>query len=83
MYLWKTVTGSSGSFCLQPETLNHVVAGCKTCLDEKHCNWRHESVLLFLTKSLSSVSNYCIYADPIGFDSPSIVTGAENRPTVY
>ena len=29
---------------------------------------------------LSSVSNYCIYADLIGFDSPLIVTDTENRP---
>ena len=29
---------------------------------------------------MSSVSNYCIYADLIGFDSPSIMTDTENRP---
>ena len=78
MYLWKKVTDNSCSFCLQPETLNHVVAGCKTYLDEKRYNWRHDSVL-FMAKTLSFVSNYCIYADLIGFDSPSIVTDNENR----
>ena len=60
--------------------MNHVVAGCKTYLDEKCCDWSHDSVLLFIAKTLSYVSNYCIYADLIGFDSPSIVTDTENRP---
>ena len=80
MYLWKKVTDSTCSFCLQPETLNHVIAGCITYLDEKRYNWRHDSVLLFIAKTLSSVSNYCIYADLISFDSPLIVTDTENRP---
>ena len=65
---------------MQPGTLNHVVAGCKTYLDKKRYNWRHDSVLHFIAKTLSSVSNCCIYADLIGFDSPSIVTDTENRP---
>ena len=80
LYLWKKVTDSSCNFCLQPETLNHVVARCKTYLDEKRYNWRHDSVLLLIAKTLPSVSNYCIYADLNGFDSPSIVTDNENRP---
>ena len=80
MYLWKKVADSSCSFCLQPETLNHVVAGCKSYLDGKRFNRRHDSVLLFVAKTLSSASNYCIYTDLIGFDSPSIVTDTENRP---
>ena len=67
-------------FCLQPETLHHIVAECKTYLNEKRYNWRHDSILLFIAKTLSFVSNYCIYADLIGFDSPSIVTDTENRP---
>ena len=65
---------------MQPETLNHVVAGCKTYFDEKRYNWRHDSVLLLIAKTLSSVSNYSLYADLNGFDSPSIVTDNENRP---
>ena len=80
MYLWKKVTNSSCNFCLQPETLNHVIAGCKTYLDTKHYKWSHDSVLLFIAKTLSSVLNYCIYADLNGFNSPSIVTDDENRP---
>ena len=60
--------------------MNHVVAGCKTYLDEKRYNWCHDSVLLFIAKKLSYVSNYFIYADLISFDSPSIVTDTENRP---
>ena len=45
--------------------------------NEKRFNWCHGSVLLYIALS---VSNYCIYADLIGFDSPSIVTDTENRP---
>ena len=32
MYLWKKVTDSSCSFCLQPETLNHVFQDAKHTL---------------------------------------------------
>ena len=74
------VTDGSCSFCLQPETLNHVVAGYKTCLDEKRHSWHHDSVLLFIAKTLSSVSSYCIYADLISFASPSVTTDTENQP---
>ena len=60
--------------------MNHIVAGYKTYLNEKRYDWRHDSVLTFIAKILSSVSNYYIYADLIGFDSPSFVTDTENRP---
>ena len=74
------INHSSCSVCLQPETLNHVVAGCKTYLDKKRYNWRHDSVLLFMAKTLPSLPDYCIYADRINFDSPSILTDTENQP---
>ena len=39
-------------FCLQSKTLQHIVSSCKSYLDHGRYNWRHNSVLLCLSKSL-------------------------------
>ena len=53
----------SCSFCLQSETLGHIIVSSKNYLDHERYNWRHESVLLCLSKSLSSLAEWSIYAD--------------------
>ena len=55
------------SFCLNPESLLHVVAGCQQYLDR--FTWRHDSILNFIAKSLQPVINVhsSNYADVNGF----------------
>ena len=50
--LWNLSNTSDCSFCLQPESFLHVVAGCKTYLNEGRFTWRHDSALNFLASSL-------------------------------
>ncbi|CAB4008393.1 Hypothetical predicted protein [Paramuricea clavata] len=71
---------SDCSFCSSPETLFHVIAGCKTYLDEGRFTWRHDSVLNFLASTLTAVKNSTLYADIPGFMNPSVITGDRLRP---
>ena len=75
---WGISSTSDCSFCLQLETLLHVVAGCQKYLDR--FTWRHDSILNFLTKTLSVLDDCKLFVDLPGFESPSIVTGDEYRP---
>ena len=60
------------SFCLNPESLLHVVAGCQQYLD--HFTWRHDSILNFIAKSLQPVINVhsSLYADVNAWFSESL-----------
>ena len=78
--LWKLRQSSDCQFCLLPETLLHVVAGCKVCLEQGRYTWWHNSVLSFLATSLKVVEGSSLYADIPGFPSPSIITGDDLRP---
>ena len=45
---WNFAQSSECSFCHLPETLLHVVAGCKSYLEEFRYTWRHNSALHIL-----------------------------------
>ena len=45
---WNFTQSSDCSFCHLPETLLHVVAGCKSYLEEGRYTWRHNSALQVL-----------------------------------
>ncbi|CAB3997596.1 reverse transcriptase [Paramuricea clavata] len=77
---WGISPTSECSFCLNPESLLHVVAGCKTYLNEGRFMWRHDSVLNFIASILKSVNHCNLYADLPGYISPSVITGDELRP---
>ena len=66
-------------FCLKTETRQHVVSSCTTYLEEGRYTWRHDSVLLYLAKTLTSLSKCSLYADLSSFLSPSIITGDSLR----
>ena len=66
------------SFCLCPETLLHVVAGCQSYL--QRFTWRHDSILNFIAETLQTTYAAQIYADLPGFRTPSIITGDTYRP---
>ena len=71
---------SDCSFCLQTESLLHVVAGCTKYLDEGRYTWRHDSILHFLASSFQSIKNTSLYVDIPGFISPCALTGNGLRP---
>ena len=78
--LWKLCHSSDCQFCPLPETLLHVVAGCKVYLQQGRYIWRHNSVLNFLTTSLKAVDGPSLFADIPGFPSPSFITVDDLRP---
>ena len=49
-------------------------------IDHGRYKWRHDSVLLCLSKSLSHLTDWSIYADLPSFRSPSLITGDTFRP---
>ena len=75
MASWGLSQSPDCSFCLNPESLLHAVAGCQQYLDR--FTWRHDSILNFIAKSLQPVINVhsSLYADVNGFLNPSIVGG--------
>ena len=80
MARWGLSQSPDCSFCLNPESLLHVVAGCQQYLDR--FTWRHDSILNFIAKSLQPVINVhsSLYADVNGFLNPSIISGENYRP---
>ena len=75
---WGISSSSECTFCLNTETLLHVVAGCQSYLDR--FTWRHNSILNFLAQTLQSASGFDLFSDLPGFKNPSIVTGDTFRP---
>ena len=49
-------------------------------LDEGRYTWRHNSVLLFLANTFSSLKHCTVYADLPSFLSPCMITGESLRP---
>ena len=77
---WGLSPTSDCSFCLKPESLLHVVAGCKSYLDQGRFTWRHDSILHFIATTLQAVNDSSLYADIPGFISPSTLSGDSHRP---
>ena len=80
LYLCGLSNISDCSFCLQPESLLHIVAGCKTYLDQGRFTWRHNSALRFLAQTFQSVNSSKLYFDLPGYLSLCIITGDSLRP---
>ena len=80
--LWHLSASSHCSFCLQPESLLHIVCGCNTYLTEGRFTWRHNSALKFLPEALQTIQNAKLYVDLPGYHSPCIVTGNNLRPDI-
>ena len=80
LLLWKLSQTSDCSFCLLPESLLHVVAGCKVYLEEGRYTWRHNSVLNFVASSLQCIKRATLFVDLPSFPSPSVITGDSLRP---
>ena len=66
------------AFCDQQQTLGHAIGGCETALLKSRYNWRHDSVLLNIYKTIK-LQVLQAFVD-IGYPNPSIITGNEQRP---
>ena len=75
---WGISSSPGCTFCLSPESLLHVAAGCQFNLDR--FTWRHNSILNFVPNSLPTLNGATLYVDIPGFKSPSIITGDTYRP---
>ena len=75
LHKWKLPLSPDCSFCLHPESLLHIVAGCKSYLEDGRYTWRHNSALHFIASSLQCIKHSTLYTDLPGFASPCIVTG--------
>ena len=80
LHKWKLSSSPECSFCLKPESLLHIVAGCMSYLEDSRYKWRHNSALLFIASTLKCIKSSTMYADLQGFLSPCIVTGDHLRP---
>ena len=84
--LWKTTESASCKACDMQQTLGHVVAGCPVHLDERRCNWRHDSILLNIMKLIPKSVRLKEYADiedkNVRFSNPSVITGDTYRPDI-
>ena len=68
------------SFCLQPESLLHIVAGCNTYLNEGRLTWRHYSAFKFPVEEIQTIQCTKLYVYLPDYLSPYIVTGSNLRP---
>ena len=77
---WGLSSSPDCSFCLMPESLLHIVAGCSTYLNEGRYTWRHNSVLQFIASTFQTIKGASLFADLPGFVTPSVITGDSLRP---
>ena len=59
---WGLSTTSDCSFCLMPESLLHIVAGCQFYLQQGRYAWRHDPVLQLITTLFQSVTHLTLHA---------------------
>ena len=78
--LWNLSQTSDCSFCFQPESLLHVVAGCRSYLSEGRFTWRYDSAQNFLTSTLQCLIHCTFYVNLSQYLSPSLVTSDNLRP---
>ena len=76
---WGIANDSTCRFCDRQQTLGHVIGGCQHALDELRYNWRHNSILLHIYKTVTS-QGLQAYVDIDGYPNPSIITGEAQRP---
>ena len=75
---WGISSNSECTFCLNTETILHVVVGCQSYLDR--FTWRHDSILNFLAQTLQSIGGFDLFTDLPGFKNSSIITSDTYRP---
>ena len=81
---WGIATSPKCLFCAENQTLQHVVSACKTSLNEGRWNWRHDSILVNISRMIAKIPGVKVYSDIEGteFQSPSVITGDAERPDI-
>ena len=77
---WSLSDSPTCSFCLHPETLQHIVSSCTSYREDGRYTWRHNSVQLHIANSFSSLQRCRLFVDLPSFPSPSKITGNSLRP---
>ena len=80
---WNLFQSSDCSFCLKSETLLHIVAGCKTYLEEGCCTWRHNSALHSIASTLKDMKDSSLFVDLPGILSSCIITDEQFRSDIF
>ena len=80
---WSISQSAACSFCLQSESLQHVVSSCKSHLEDGRYTWHHNLVILSLAKPFSSFSDCLLYADLPSFLSPSDLVFVSKNSILY
>ena len=75
---WGITNNSTCTFCDQQQTLGHFIGGCETVLLESKYNWRHDSILLNICKTIKS-QGLQGFVDTEGYPNPSMITCDEQR----
>ena len=57
-----------------------LLLAARNILDQGRYTWRHNSVLSFIARTLSSLKDVSLHADLDGWESPCVITGMELRP---
>ena len=67
MFMWSHSENKACQLCHHNQTLGHVVAGCKSSLDQGRYTWRHDSVLSYPRRRQdggdSHAENHCRNSD--------------------
>ena len=69
---WGKVTNDK-CFCSKKQTLNHILNGCKTALEQGRFTWRHDSILYYIANCLD-MKNFSCYVDLEGYQTPACGT---------
>ena len=80
LFTWSISQSSARPFCLQSETLQHVVSSCTWYLKNGRCTLYHSSFLLFLTNTSSSFNECSVFVDLPCIMSQSLITSNSLRP---
>ena len=75
LHKWELSLSPRCSSCLQFHSLLHIVAGCKSYLEDARCIWRHKSALYFIASVLHSIKNSTPFVVLWSFLSRYIITG--------
>ena len=81
---WGIATSAKCLFCNENQTLQHVISSYKTSLNGGRWNWRHDSILINISRILSKIPDVKVYCDVENteFLTPAIKTGDSERPDI-
>ena len=81
---WGIAASAKCLFCNENQTLQHVISSCNVSLTEGRWNWRHDSILINISRMLSKIPDIKVYCDVADteFLTPSIITGDSERPDI-